>query len=543
MCTNKRLGSTIPFPKSIILLPCLLAIILACNYPGMAGVEPSPMPGATASTTAAPTITPIPPTSTPSPVPTIVYTPVFEPAACQFYVPGDYSPQCGYLVVPENRRRPDSPMIRLHVAIFKSTSPAPAPDPVIHLGGGPGSPTTDWAEYLFDVGIMDGFLRSRDYVLFDQRGTGNSVPRLNCPERDDMAVTLLTRSFDLETASSMALDAYARCRDRLRGEGIDLSAYNSAASAADINDLRVALGYDQINLYGVSYGTRLALTTMRDYPTTIRSAILDSTYPPQVNLYTTWARHAERAFDVLFDGCAADAACNAAYPDLRSVFYQLAAQLEASPAPVDAYNSGQGNTVTVLVDSDVLIDVLFSGLYRMDTIPSMPALIYETSRGSHNRLSRRLGLFFDRGGSAGMTNSVECNEEVPFSTYEDMLADNIAVQPLVRDHFNNDIRVYFSMCDAWGAGRADPVENEPVASSIPTLLLTGEYDPITPPEWTTLAAQTLPNSTVYQFPGWGHWIMRSGACGLNIGLDFMDNPTIAPNASCIAAMGPPAFVH
>jgi pimeloyl-ACP methyl ester carboxylesterase len=470
-------------------------------------------------------------------VPTIVYTPVFEPAACQFYVPGGYSPQCGYLVVPENRRRPGSSMIRLHVAVFASTNSSPAPDPVIHLGGGPGSPTTDWTEYLSDVGILDGFTRSRDYILFDQRGTGNSLPRLNCPERDDMTVTLLTQQFDLETSSSMALDAYARCRDRLRGEGIDLSAYNSAASAADINDLRLALGYDKINLYGVSYGTRLALTAMRDTPDTIRAVILDSPYPPQVNLYTTWARYAQRAFDVLFDGCAADPACNAAYPDLRSVFYQLAAQLEASPVAVDAYNT----QFTVLVDSDVLIDVLFGGLYRMDTIPSMPALIVETSQGNYSRLSRRLSLFFDRGGSAGMTNSVECNEEVPFGTVEDMLADNLTVQPLVRDHFNNDLRVYFSMCDAWEAGRADPVENHLVVSDIPTLLLTGEYDPITPPEWASLTAETLGNSTVYQFPGWGHWIMRSGSCGLKIGLDFMDTPTAPIDASCIASMGPPAF--
>lgn len=522
--------------RVVFLLSIVLIAVLACNYPGTAGVNPSSMPPAAPLQ---PTATPAPPTSTPSPVPTIAYTAVFEPANCRFAIPAGASPQCGYLVVPENRRRPDSPSIRLHVGIFKSTSASPAPDPVIHLGGGPGSPTTNWASYLSDVGILGGFLRSRDYILFDQRGTGNSLPRLNCPDRDDMTVTLLTQQFDLDTASGMALDAYARCRDRLRGEGIDLAAYNSAASAADINDLRLALGYQTINLYGVSYGTRLALTAMRDTPETIRAVILDSPYPPQVNLYTTWARYAQRAFDVLFDGCAADPACNAAYPDLRSVFYQLAAQLEASPVPVDAANTN----LTVLVDGDVLIDVLFSGLYRMDTIPGMPALIYETSRGNYTRLSRRLSLFFDRGGSAGMTNSVQCNEEAPFGTYEDMLADTLSVQPLVRDHFNNDIRVYFSMCNAWGAGRAGPTENEPVTSDIPTLLLTGEYDPITPPEWATLTAGTLTSSTVYQFPGWGHWIMRSGSCGLKIGLDFMDTPTGPVDASCIATMGPPVFVR
>jgi pimeloyl-ACP methyl ester carboxylesterase len=527
--------------RSTILLLTIVIAVLACNFPGVADVSPSSMPPASVSTSPTPTAIPASPTPTASPISTIAYTPALEPTACRFYVPEGTSPLCGDLVVPENRQRPDSPSIRLHVAIFTSVSSNPAPDPVIHLGGGPGSPTTDWAGYLFDVGL-DGFLRSRSYVLFDQRGTGNSLPRLNCPERDDLTVTLLTQQFDDETAANMAIDAYARCRDRLRGEGIDLSAYNSAASAADINDLRLVLGYDKINLYGVSYGTRLALTSMRDYPETLRSVILDSPYPPQVHLYTTEARYAERAFNVLFDGCAADPACNAAYPDLRNVFYQLAAQLEAAPVTVDAYDSSRGTPVSVLVDGDVLIDVLFSGLYRMDTIPSMPALIDETRQANTARLSRRLGLFFDRAHSTGMTNSVECNEEVPFGTVEEMLADNLNVQPLLRDHFNTSLEAYFKVCDAWGAGRADPIENQPVTSDIPTLLLAGEYDPITPPEWATLTAETLPNSTVYQFPGWGHWIMRSGQCGINIGLEFMDNPTATPDASCIASMGPPAFV-
>jgi pimeloyl-ACP methyl ester carboxylesterase len=533
--------------KILLGFALLSSIGLACNWPGFRPavaltLDPESLqPAEAVTTTALPSIPPETPMPFPTAsVPTTTYTPLFEPAPCRFAVPEGYSPQCGYLVVPEDRRLPNSPLIRLHVAIFKSWSDSPAPDPVIHLAGGPGSASLQIAWYYFNAGL-NRFLESRDYIIFDQRGTGFSLPALHCPERDDLTVTLLTQQVSDEEAQALEIDAYTRCRDRLIGQGINLAAYNSAASAADVNDLRIALGYEQINLYGVSYGTRLALTVMRDYPTAIRSVILDSPYPPQVNLYTEWGGNAERAFNLLFDSCNADLACNTTYPNLREVFYQLVDQLRDNPILVTVNDPFGGGTYQVLVDDDLLIDVLFGGMYRRDVIPGLPALIYETYNGNYTRLARRLGLLFERTASAGMRNSVQCNEEIAFSSYQDVLTANADLQPQLRDHYNRYFETLFAVCDLWGAGQAAPIENQPVASDIPTLILAGQYDPITPPAWGQLASATLSRAWYAEFPGVGHWTMRSAACPLTVGLTFLNNPSVPPDLSCISSMAPLSF--
>ncbi len=513
----------------ILSLLMLSAGLAACNLPLKSAVPTPPIP------------TYLPPIATPTPTtspPTAAYTPVFEPAPCQFYVPEGHAPECGYLVVPEDRARADSPLIRLHVAIFRSSSPAPAPDPVIHLTGGPGSYGLTLVWYYFSTG-HDAFLATRDYVVFDQRGVGFSQPALDCPEANDLALYLLGQDVSAEVGRALEMEAYTACRDRLLGEGIDLAAYHSAASAADVSDLRIALGYDEVNLLGVSYGTRLALTVMRDHPEGIRSVILDSAYPPQVNLYTTWASNAGRAFDMLFDACAADADCSAFYPDLRTVFYALVDHLNADPITV-VVSTGDGG-VPVVVDGDRLMDVVFMGMYRADVIPALPHLIYEVNEGSTEQLAGHLPVYLTFTASTGMRNSVQCREEVPFSSFEDVLAESAGVQPQVADFFAGRLEGFYGVCEMWGAGQADPVENQAVVSDIPALVLAGEFDPITPPEWGELAAATLSNSTVVRFPGVGHWVLRSGPCGWEVALDFLDDPERTPDASCVTWMGGPDF--
>jgi len=344
-----------------LLTAAVCLAIFACSLPSHTTSSP---PFVTTSTTLAIPETAFPASpqlAAPLPAPTIAYQPVFEPAPCAFAVPSGYSPDCGYLVVPENRARTGSPSIRLHIAIFQNHSGIPVADPVVHLAGGPGSSSLNVSEYLFNQGL-GAVLEKRDFILFDQRGTGYSQPRLDCTERTSITAVLLEGNLSDEEAQLAIQDAFRRCRDRLMAEGIDLSAYNSAASAADLNDLRLALGYEKLNLYAVSYGTRLALTLMRDYPNSVRSAVLDSAYPLQVNLYTALAPNADRAFNVFFNRRAADANCSAAYPDLRNVFYQLVDQLNAYPASVSLDVGGVERVIRL--DGDLLIDVLFTGLYN-----------------------------------------------------------------------------------------------------------------------------------------------------------------------------------
>lgn len=499
----------------------LAAAILSCNLPTSA--PPTIPPALPSSTPGAPI--PMIPTSTPG----IVYQPVFESAACAFPVPSGYNPQCGYLVVPENRARADSPLIRLHVAIFRNRSGIPVSDPVVHLAGGPGSSSLDVARYMFSQGL-DAILDQRDLILFDQRGTGYSQPRLDCPERASVTGVLLERGMIAQGSDEIILDAFRRCRDRLMGEGRDLSAYHSAASAADLNDLRLALGYDRLNLYAVSYGTRLALTLMRNSPQAVRSAVLDSVYPLEVNLYTALAPNADRGFNVFFNRCAADPACNGSYPELRTYFYQLVDQLNDSPVPVSLYVRGAQQVVSL--DGGLLIDVLFVGLYNPSVTASMPQMIYDVSRGNYDLLGDRLVLYFDGSGALGMQMSVQCAEEIPFNAPEEAYALAQNAQPQIAAFYPASVQPLFAACREWTGAAPDPRENLPVASDIPALILAGDHDPITPPDWGRMVAQNLSHAYYHEFPGHGHWVTRSSRCALSMALTFWNDPNQDPGHTC-----------
>jgi pimeloyl-ACP methyl ester carboxylesterase len=446
---------------------------------------------------------------------------------------------CGYLVVPENRAAPDSALIQLHVAVFQSSAEGLEPDPVVHLAGGPGSSSLGVAGYMLGQGL-GAILERRDFILFDQRGTGYSSPRLDCPERNALTATLLSGALSDDQSFQAIVDAFRQCRDRLSAQGINLTAYNSAASAADLNDLRLVLGYNQLNLYGVSYGTRLALTVMRDYPGAVRSVVLDSVYPLEVNLYTALAPNAERAFNVLFDDCAADPTCNVAYPNLRAVFYSLVDQLNASPITVIL--SVSGADTPVVLTGDLLIDILFVGLYNPFVTASMPKMIYQVQRGEYSILRERLSLYFDTSSALGMGTSVQCAEEMPFNAANEAYTAAQSVQPTIAAFFPQSVQYLFTVCQDWTGIPPDPRENQPVTSAIPSLILAGAFDPITPPAWGQLTAGHLTNSYYYEFRGNGHWVTRSSRCALSLALAFWDNPVTPPDATCLQSQGGVQFV-
>jgi pimeloyl-ACP methyl ester carboxylesterase len=470
------------------------------------------------------------PTAVPSqPTPALTYQPTFESAPCAFPVPRGYKPECGYLIVPENRARPDTRLIRLHVAIFRNRTEAPNRDPIIKLAGGPGSSGLETAGYILGKG-MDAVLNRRDFVVFDQRGTGYSQPRLDCPERLEITPTLLGGNLSPEESEQAIVDAFHRCRERLIAEGTDLSAYNSAASAADLHDLKSVLGYDQWNLYGLSYGTRLALTFLRDYPNDVRSTVLDSVYPLQVNLYTALAPNAERAFNVFFDRCTADPSCNASYPDLRNVFYGLVDQLNAQPVSISVFvNGGRQN---VLLDGGLLIDVLFGGLYNPAVTASMPKMIYNIREQEYGILRQRLALYFEPATALGMQMAVQCAEEFPFNTPQEAFTAAQGVQPQIAAYYPQSVQPLFTVCNEWTPVPPDLRENMPVHSDVPTLVLAGDGDPITPPNWGQMVAGDLSHAYFHEFPGNGHWVARSSRCAVQMALAFWENPTVDPGSLC-----------
>ena len=463
----------------------------------------------------------------------------YEKTECQFQLPEGQTVECGYLTVPEDRRQPGGPTIRLHVAVFKSRSEDPAPDPIVYLEGGPGVNGLELARYNFNV-FFSPFLAKRDFIMFDQRGTGFSEPALGCPEFVESVYDTLDRNLSAEEAAALSTKTILACRDRLVREGVNLEAYTSAENAADLNDLRVALGYDEWNLYGISYGTKLALTAMRDFLEGIRSAILDSSYPLQVDAYTSSLSVADRAFRVFFDGCATDPACGAAYPDLEGTFFQLVEELNEDPATLSLSHLLTGEDFDALLNGDGLIGFLFQALYSTQTIRFLPQIISDARNDRLDQLAFLLGSFLINVDfvSTGMKYSVQCGEEVQFTTQEEF-EDAASAYPRLRGFFDRD--PIFAVCRAWGAKKADPIENQAVSSNIPAMVLAGEYDPVTPPDWGRLAAGGLSRSFSFEFPGFGHGVSVSGGCPLSITLAFLDDPATQPDSSCIAGIKGPAF--
>ncbi len=457
--------------------------------------------------------------------------PRFEPAPCP--VPAFQGVECGYLVVPEDRADPASRTIRLAIAILPARSDAPAPDPVVFLTGGPGASALaslmSWRD--------SPFREKRRLILVEQRGTRYAEPALDCPKVDQALVENMTLALPAGQEIAREVEAAARCRDRLQAEGVNLAAYHSAASAADLADLRRVLGYDQWNLLGVSYGTRLALTVMRDQPQGVRSVILNSPFPPQADTYVEMVPNAQQAFHALFADCQADPRCRAAYPDLEGQFYRTLEEANARPIAV-AIHTPPGRVQLTAKD---IIAGFYATLRAPQTNALLPFVLSQIAARNQEALAPMVesGLATLTDSSRGMLHSVECYEEAPFNPPEAIQAA-AQVQPILLDYL--PIHFDLAICQVWPSGQAGPLEDAPVHSDIPTLLLAGEYDPYTPPSWAERAAATLPNGYVYEFPGVGHGPLKFLPCAQEIALAFLDDPTVAPAADCIAELGPPSFV-
>lgn len=540
---------------------CLALVLIACRR------EPESVqtPVATVAATAAPVETERPPTATheataapaqtaeatAAPTATATDAPAaqaatFEEAACEFEAAPGREVRCGYLVVPEARDDPaNQNEVRLHVAIFASESANPQPDPIIYLEGGPGGDALEAVPYSFEDRFAP-FLADRDLIMFDQRGTGYSQPSLDCPEYRELSLEMLDQVLPAEEDERLFVEVMDDCRQRLLAEGVALEAYDSAASAADLDDLRQALGYEEWNLLGISYGTRLALTTMRDYPQGLRSVVLDSTYPPQANIVSETPGNLARALDAFFAACAADAACDAAYPDLRAFFFDLVQRVNDTPISVPVFHALNGERYEARLVGDDLLGVLFQGLYSEEIIPLLPQFIYDTAAGDYDLLSALLSnlIINDEFLSIGMNFSVQCQEELPFTEPEEALAAAQAY-PELESYFETSAtsgQTAFAVCALWDVPAAPAIENEQVASDIPTLILAGEYDPITPPAWGQLAAASLPNSSFVLFPGLAHGVSLAGECPRQIVLDFFADPHAEPDASCAAQLAGAPFI-
>ncbi|EGN74766.1 Putative hydrolase or acyltransferase of alpha/beta superfamily [Idiomarina sp. A28L] len=424
--------------------------------------------------------------------------------------------ECGVLSVPENHDAPNGKQIELNIVRLPAVSSGAANDPLFFLAGGPGQAATELSG-LIDR-IFQDVRQRRDVVLVDQRGTGKSGP-LQC--EISALEELLLPDDQIDLVANMA-----KCAEEF---DVDFQQYSTVNAIRDFEMVRKALGYQQINLYGGSYGTRAALVWMREAPAALRSVVLDGVAPTQV-VVGPFGSYSQRAFDLMVSDCNNDSACVERFGAIDEKYYALRERLLAEPEFMTMQDARSDETREVLMTAKRLAGILRTALYSPRTRQLIPIVISEANDGNWRPLAGLIGAFdADSPLYTGLLVSVLCQEDMP----------RVDAELLARDGDNRFIggstgEDFVSMCAGWPVQPLpDNRHAEPVVSDIPALLLSGEQDPVTPPEWAEIAAETLSNSQHLVAEFGGHTIM-SHTCANRLIAQFLEDPSKAVDASCLA---------
>jgi pimeloyl-ACP methyl ester carboxylesterase len=488
------------------------------------------------------------------PTPVTSGVPRFEAAPCVWTLPPGVNEGediiCGYVVVPERHANPGGKTIRLPVGIVPAANANPAPEPIFLLAGGPGQSGQVFANLLTsEIPWRATVAANNDVVFWDQRGTGKSQPSLVCPGLDTPAdgfrrlPSLKEPRLKAFVAQDTYVDAVNECRDYLVGQGIDLAAYTTTENAADANAVRVALGYSRVNLIGASYGSELGLAIARDWGQYVRTNNLVSLVPIQIPWYFQAAPAFDRALKELGADCAAKPACNAANPNLVANFQKAVSDLNANPVELEVKDPTNGEVLGVLpLTGDDFVYVMFNFFYNTALVPYLPDMITRAAAGNFTWLENLIILILASGSapnSTGFFYSVVCSKDPSEANLNATLAAHQNILPEIRRAVEPSIREDYEICTTWPSRNADPKGTSPAVSDVPTTLVSGQFDPITPPSYADIAEETLPNATSVTLPGGGHSPINPttpvGACGLTVMLTLIANGT-TPDTSCVARL-------
>ena len=422
-----------------------------------------------------------------------------------------YTVSCGMLTVDETRGSASRRRVALPVVVVKALHQKPGLPPVIVLHGGPGGGEVEGlAERLASPAREELIAQDQDWIYFDQRGGELSAPTLDCGH------AALNDAGPISEGDAHALEA---CGARWAASGADLSRYNAREVALDVQDLRLALGLKRFDIYGTSYGTRIGFAVITHAPQGLRAAVLDSVWPPEA----TWAENGPQmissAVKVLFDRCAADPACHARYPDPMGQLTALSTKLLAAPlvTPRRTYTP------------EDLGGFLMDQIYSNTGAKSLPRDVDALSRGDFTALEAQIAERSPYIEGQHLTHL--CKEEFPFERREHV-ADGTAGDPIALLSVKSFQR-YFDVCRAWPVGPADPIEQKPVTSAIPTLFLSAEIDPGCPPPLAEAAARRFSNGRYVLFPNTTHGVNGQSACGRRITRAFLADPKAAPDTACL----------
>ncbi len=436
---------------------------------------------------------------------------------------------CGWLVVPESRERPKSNVVRLAVEVIRAREPDGTP-PLVLLHGGPGG---QGGIRLFSAGLAASPVSlHRDVVIYDQRGAGLSQPKL-CPSYERLFESTFNRAEARD--KERILDAARRaCVQELDAKQIDRLAYSTSASAADLIDLRHALGYARWDIYGPSYGALLAQEVMDRDAAGIRAVVLASPVGRAIMQKAEQPQSTQRAFERVFEACGLQPRCRAAFPQLGEDFYAVYDALNRSPLLVPVSRSADRHDAVVFNGERLVADIRNRMLNR-DGIGRIPLLVHELRSGDRLRAAREVvadGMMPANVADAALREIVLCNDGATSGSAYRKAAKSVNARslPPFRRAVDRDERE----CREWLPRVVDRPAQIPVRSDIPTLILTGYFDDRAPTDHGRRIAATLSRVYVVELPDEGHDARRPGPCHAMIVQHFYEDPTHAPDTTCIA---------
>ncbi|HEY7642532.1 MAG TPA: alpha/beta hydrolase [Steroidobacteraceae bacterium] len=441
---------------------------------------------------------------------------------------GSVAARCGWYTVRENRDDPHSKELQLHVAVIPALRLKPAADPLFILSGGPGQAASDF--YLSVAPAFARIRRDRDLVLVDQRGTGRSN-RLDCALPDDSEFTTL----DPQKLQAMVRE----CRTSLPG---DPRYYTTSIAVRDLDDVRAALGYATVNLYGISYGTRVAQHYMRRYPGRVRAAILDGAVPAEVALGPEVAIEAQRAIDSALQRCARDTDCARQFPEIPAQFTALRERLSKEPVTVSIPHPVTGSLTTTRLDAARLSAAVRLLTYADETVSTLPLLIHEAqSLREPQALAAqylRVESDIEEQIAEGMHFAVVCSEDAPRWDREP-ISETALANTYMGTAFMSGMR---AVCAEWPRGPVDADFGQPLQSDVQTLVLSGTDDPVTPERYAAQIMKGLKHGKHLIAAGQGHGQLATG-CIPRLTAEFIAAGTAAGlDDDCVRNIGPTPFM-
>lgn len=431
----------------------------------------------------------------------------------------DQSLRCISVAVPLDYRTPDGEKIQLHVTLAPALREAAKPDPLFVLAGGPGQAGSEILR-LLDSGFRK-VRATRDIVLIDQRGTGLSG-KLDCDSLQLLA----------EASLEQQESAVASC---MRGLHKSFAFYNTENSSRDLEQVRLALGYGQVNLWGSSYGTRLGQDYARRFPSAVRALILDAVAAPDQIIFA-WGRDAQAALDAVFTQCADDRGCKAAFPKLPAQFQALLQSVNSGTVHLDFRHPRTADRVQMPLQSSRFLQTIRAALYLGETRSRLPFLIDSAARGNWRPFLAQMYSTSDLsvdGPSVGLMLSVTCAEDIPRITPA-ILADEERNSFLAA----SEIKLISRWCRYVDV---PPVANTaPAEIRTPTLLLSGRFDPVTPPRQAESAQKRMTQAQHFVVANAGHGVSQLG-CAPRLLREFLDRPGQPLQAQCLKEIPAASF--